>query len=74
MNEYPKRTSCVTVVFIDGEVKQYEINAGSGISQYLAQQVGATGVLTLLNGAQTYNIPVTQIREYSITENEEKKA
>jgi hypothetical protein len=74
MNEYPKRTSCVTVVFIDGEAKQYEINAGSGISQYLAQQVGATGVLTLLNGAQTYNIPVTQIREYSITENEEKQS
>lgn len=73
MTEYPKRTSCVTVVFTDGEVKQYKINAGSGISPYLAQQAGATGVLTLLNSAQTYNIPVTQIREYSITENEGEK-
>lgn len=68
MTDYPKRNSIVTVVFTDGETKDYPISTGAGISQYLAKQAGETGILTLLNGATTHNIPVAQIREYSIVE------
>lgn len=66
--QYPKRSSEVTLTFIDGEVKEYQISAGSGISPFLAKQAGETGVLVLLNGEVTYNIPVSQIKEYEIRE------
>lgn len=64
--QYDPAESDVVVTFIDGEVKTYRIMAGPTLSRFLAQQAGETGILTLLNGAATYNIPVNQIREYSI--------
>lgn len=66
--DYSKRTSKVRVTFTDGEIKEYAINAGSSLSVYLAQQIGATGMLVLLNGAKTHSIPIGQIREYEIEE------
>lgn len=65
---YPDRESEVTVTFVDGEVKKYRISAGASITRYLADQVANTGVLVLLNGGTTHNIPIAQIREYEIQE------
>lgn len=65
-NGYPEAESDVEITFIDGQVKTYRVNAIPNISRFLAQQAGETGILTLLNGAVTYNIPVNQIREYEI--------
>lgn len=63
---YPPQESDVTITFIDGEVKVYRISTGPNISQFLARQIGETGMLVLLDGATTYSIPVGQIREYRI--------
>lgn len=65
--QYEQIESDVVVTFTDGEVKQYRISAGPTISRYLAEQCGQTGILALLNGDTTYNIPVSQIREYEIS-------
>lgn len=64
--DYPPDASEVEVTFIDGTIKTYPMSAGPTISQYLAQQAGETGILTMLNGSVTYNIPTGQIREYEI--------
>lgn len=66
--DYSDRESDVTVTFIDGVVKVYRINASAGLTRYLADQVANTGILTLLNGAVTHNIPIAMIREYEIRE------
>lgn len=66
MNNYPPQHSLVEVTFIDGKVKTYSMTAGAGIARYLAQDSGATGTLTLLNGDEAYGIPVAQIREYVV--------
>ena len=68
-DQHPARSSTVTVTFQDGEVKTYQIAAGGGISQYLAQQAGSEGVLTLLNGPESHCIPVSEIREWRVLEN-----
>lgn len=56
--------SLVEVTFLDGEVKTYTITAGLGISQYLAREAAATGILTLFNDAESHGIPLAQVREY----------
>jgi len=58
--------SIVTVTFVDGEVKEYRITAGLGISQYLAREAGETGILTLFNGEESHGLPMSQVREYII--------
>ncbi len=65
-DKYPKQSSSVEVTFIDGEIKNYSIDAGIGIARYLAINAGETGMLTLLNGSEAVSIPVAQIREYRI--------
>ena len=58
------------VTFLDGEVKEYEISAGSGISKYLADQASDGGILCFLdfNNRASLSIPVANIRDWSIRE------
>lgn len=63
---YPPQDSIVTVTFLDGEVKDYHIPAGAGITNYLADRAGQTGLLILMNGDTTHNLPVANIRDYTI--------
>lgn len=64
--EFMRDLSDVTVTFHDGEVKTYRITANPTIGGYLAQQAGATGILSLFNDAQSYAIPMANIREWEI--------
>ena len=45
--EYPAQRSQVSVTFVTGEFKLYEIDAGPGIANHLAKSMGETGVLRL---------------------------
>lgn len=64
--KYYKDLSDVVVTFTDGEVKTYRITAGPSIGGYLAREAGAHGVLSLFNKDQSWGIPVTSIRDWSI--------
>lgn len=64
---YPPEESDVAVTFLDGEVKTYRISAGAGITNHLADRAAQTGLLVLLNGQTTHNIPIANIRDYTIT-------
>lgn len=67
MAKFLKDLSDVTVTFTDGEVKVYRITAGPGIGGYLAREAGATRVLSLFNKEQSWGIPLTAIRDWSIS-------
>lgn len=62
-----KDLSDVTITFTDGEIKVYRITAGPSIGGYLAREAGANGVLSLFNAHQSWGIPTTSIRDWSIT-------
>lgn len=66
MSDYPKTSSVVEVIFIDGEVKNYVISAGAGIGGYLIRDAAETGILNLYNLDESYAIPVDRIREWKI--------
>ena len=66
MATYPKAESNIEVTFTDGAVQTYCIPVASTIAPFLAKQAGETGILTLLAGECAYNIPVSQIREWTI--------
>lgn len=67
MTERTER-SIVKVIFIDGEEKEYAMNAGLGLSSYLARESADAGVLTIWDaGRRATSIPVAQIREWEIT-------
>jgi len=59
--------SIVTVVFNDGEIQDYPLSAGPGVSGYLAEQAGRTGILYMRGGETTWSIPVRNIREWKIS-------
>lgn len=61
-----KNTSIATVTFVDGEIKNYNMSAGIGVGNWIAEQVKRTGILTLYNDSECYNIPISQVREYTI--------
>lgn len=65
---YPPKYSRVTVTLIDGEVKAYDVNAGSGLLRFLMTEAASTGALVLLCGDKTYAIPMTQIAEVEMHE------
>jgi hypothetical protein len=65
--KFLKDVSDVTVTFTDGEVKVYRISAGVSIGGYLAREAGATRVLSLFNKEQAWGVPVTSIRDWSIS-------
>lgn len=65
--KYPDQRSRVTIVKREtGEVEEYEVNAGPGISNYLCQQAVHTGFLTLIDGPKAVNIPVETIDRWEI--------
>ncbi len=66
MKQYPDEASDVTVTFNDGEVKVYRISAGTSIGGWLAREAGASGVLSLFNKEQSWGIPLSSVREWSI--------
>ena len=47
--KYPKTKSIVTITFLDGEVREYEMSAGNGICKYLVKDASETGMLTLID-------------------------
>lgn len=65
---YSKSRSLVTVVFIDGEVGEYEISAGHKVGAYLAEAAGTTGILHLMDADndRCHSIPTANIREWTI--------
>ncbi len=67
MAGFYKDLSDVAVTFDDGEVKTYRITAGVSISTYLAQEASRTGILNLWNKEHSVCIPVTRIREWSLS-------
>ena len=65
---YPKRNSRVDIVFMDGELKSYMITVGASLARYRAEDAGRTGILSLLCGGTAHAIPITNIREWTLTE------
>lgn len=65
--EFYRDASDVIVTFTDGSTHTYRISAGPTIGSYLAREAGATGVLSLFNKHQSWDIPLTSIRDWSIT-------
>lgn len=65
---YPPRKSKVTIEFLDGEIKEYEITAGCGILPYLMREAGDTGTLVLLNGPEAHGIPMVNVRNIELKE------
>lgn len=61
-----KDLSDVTITFDDGEVKKYRISASPSIGGYLASEAGRSGILSLFNKDQSYGIPLSRIRDWSI--------
>lgn len=68
--KYPPVRSLVEITFLDGEVRSYEITAGSGLSKYLCEQASETGILCFIDARQrsSLSIPVANIREWTIKE------
>ena len=68
--KFPKVTSNVIITFTDGEVVEYMITAGAGISRYLADNATESGVLCFWDkdDRSSISIPVSQIRHYRIEE------
>ena len=66
--KYPKQRSIVTVTFNDGEVKTYEISAGSGIAGFLMREASDTGIVTLRDddAGAAVCIPLDHIRDIQI--------
>jgi len=74
--KWPDCRSMVNVVFLDGEVREYEISASSHLSKYLVEQASQTGILCFIDKRQkaSLSIPVANIREWSLKEIEEAPA
>ena len=68
--KYPPTKSKVTITFLDGEVREYEMSAGNGIGRYLVKDASETGMLTLIDfrNHNSTMVPVANIREFSIDE------
>ena len=63
--KWPDCRSMVNVIFLDGEVREYEISASSHLSKYLVEQASETGILCFIDKRQkaSLSIPVANIRE-----------
>ena len=68
--KYPPTKSIVTITFLDGEVREYQMSAGNGIGRYLVENASETGMLTLIDfkNHNSTMVPVANIREFSINE------
>ena len=74
--QWPDCRSMVNVIFLDGEIREYEISASSHLSRYLVEQASETGILCFIDKRQkaSLSIPVANIREWSLKEIEETPA
>lgn len=74
--KWPDCRSMVNVIFLDGEIREYEISASSHLSRYLVEQASETGILCFIDKRQkaSLSIPVANIREWSLKEIEEAPA
>lgn len=61
-----KQPAIVTITFVDGEVKEYPIDASTGISGHLARQI-AEGAVNLFTHDRAICIPSAQIRTLELT-------
>lgn len=70
MKKYPDKRSLVQIVFLDGELREYEISASSYLSRYLVEQASEHGILCFIDKKQkaSLSIPVANIREWSLKE------
>lgn len=66
--DYPAKYSRIQVTLTHGEVKEYDVAAGSGLLRYLMREAADTGSLVLLCGQKTYAIPMTQNAEVEMHE------
>jgi len=67
-NGYPTKYSRLTITTKEGEVREYDITASSGILPYLMRESADTGSLVILNGDEAYAIPTDNILEVKIKE------
>lgn len=65
MAKYPKQRSAVTVTFDDGEVRTYQLSAGSTIAGYMMEQAAQTGILVLRDddAGVAVCVPLARIRD-----------
>lgn len=56
----------VVVEFLDGTVKIYPISAHKGIASKTASKSGECGVLSLWNDEESFGIPLTSIKDWTI--------
>lgn len=70
VKKYPKSVSKVTITFMDGEVREFMMTAGVGISKYLCSEAATTGFVSLqdFDTKQSINVPVVNIRDFSVQE------
>ena len=68
--KFPKSRSVVSITYLDGEVREYQMSASNNISKYLVEKAAETGMLTLIdyNHKNSTMVPVANIREFSIQE------
>lgn len=55
-----------TVVFNDGEVRDYVVSANQGIAGHLMAEAGKHGILYMRGENESYSVPVRNIREWKI--------
>lgn len=71
--EHAKMRSVVTITYIDGEVKAYEMSASPRIVHYLATEAASTGMFIIRDDDDETStlIPMDQIRSMGIRKQEE---
>lgn len=70
--EYAKTRSVVTITYIDGEVKDYEMSASPHIIHYLATEAASTGMFIIRDDDDQTStlIPMDQVRSMGIRKQE----
>lgn len=72
--QYPERWSRVEVTFIDGQVVEHNIKAGTGMAKHLTAESGRTGSLLLLCGPVVHSYPMHNVRGWTMEELDEPPA
>jgi len=65
---YPAKFSRLTLTLNDGEIKEYDITAGCGLLPYLMREAADTGSMVILNGDESYAVPMEKISDVSMKE------
>ncbi len=67
-NPYPEKFSRVEVELKEGEFKEFDVKAGSGLLRHITEEAGRTGTLVLLCGQSCHAIPMANIVCITFTE------